>query len=119
MRWAVRRVGQPPGLRHGVPGGEDVLELLPRQWVRRGDPPDFGVTGRRSTVTLRDVHGVQGRQTVDDGVLGLFGEDFRHREVRGELRAPQVRHVEHAVDQSGHCLVVASRIVRRERRGEA
>ena len=44
MRWAVRRISH-PGLGHRIPWEEHALQVLLRQRLQRGHPPDFGVAG--------------------------------------------------------------------------
>lgn len=119
MRRAVRGIGQPAALGHRIPGEEHVPQLLLRQRLRREDFPDFGVVGRGPLVTGRYVHGVEGGEAVDDGALDVGGEDVGHGELRGRLRGPEVGHVEQAVDERGHRLVVAPGVGRRDRRTEA
>ena len=118
MRWAVRRISH-PGLGHRIPWEEHALQVLLRQRLQRGHPPDFGVAGGGAFVASRDVHGVERGQAVDERALGVSGEHVRHSEVRGRLRAAEVGHVKLAVDQSGHRLVVEPGVVRRDWRREA
>lgn len=119
VRRAVRRISQPPSLRHRIPGEEHVLQLLLGQRLWGEHLPDFGLAGRGSLVTLRDVNRVNRAQAVDDGALRVCGEDVRHSELRRWLRGPEVGHVQQPVDQSGDGLVVTPGVVRWDWRGEA
>lgn len=116
---AVGGISQPPSLPHGVPGDEHVPQLLLGEGLMGKDLPDFGLAGWGPFVALGDVNGVQGAQAVDGAALGVRGEDVRHGELRGWLRAAQVGHVDRAVDQRGDGLVVPAREMRWDGRGEA
>lgn len=116
---AVGGISQPPSLRHGIPRDEHVPQLLLGERLVGKHLPDIGLAGGGPFITLRDVNGIQGAQAVDGAALGVRCEDVGHGELRGWLGAPEVGHVQPAVDQRGDGLVVPAWEMRRDWRGEA
>lgn len=115
---SVWGVCQPAGLWNRVPGKEHVPQLFLGQRLLGENLPDVGLAGRRTAVALWNVHWVQGAEAADGSTFGVGGEHVRKCELGGRLRAAKVGRVQGAVDQRGDGLMVAARVVWRDKRRE-
>lgn len=108
VRRAVRGVRQPALLPHGVPGQEDLLQMLLRKRLGGEDLPNFALAGRAWAVALGNLHRAQRAQAQDVGSFVIQREDIGYEEVFRLVCGAQKGHIEQAVDQRGHRLVVTA-----------